>query len=242
LPEDDPDILERFLEFLYTGTYTDGVNSTWGKPSATAMMDPKTIRQKLQEPACGEQGLSTLHENASCDDQDRNWQSPSEETEESEEGLEDSEEEYDEDSPATSDEYDDVEERTTTMEAIALLPSEDALKTLANLRKDMTLPLRLYVMADKYDVPALKLLARNRFYRAAELVWREAEYFPDIVDELYETTPPSDTAMREIVCRLVGGWVLDPKVREKLRPVMAKHGEFAVGVMEYAIHSKAMGG
>lgn len=112
----------------------------------------------------------------------------------------------------------------------------EGLKQFADLRSDMTLPLRLYVMADKYDVPALRLLARDRFYRAVELVWEEAKCFPDVVDELYQTTPPTDTAMREIVCRLVAAVIHVPRVRDKMRSVMIKHGDFAVGVMEYSIH------
>ena len=65
------------------------------------------------------------------------------------------------------------------------LNKEEAMQRLVKIRNDMTLPLRLYIMADKYDVPALRLLARDRFYRAVELEWEHAECFPDVVDELH---------------------------------------------------------
>jgi hypothetical protein len=91
-------------------------------------------------------------------------------------------------------------------------------------------------MADKYDVPALKLLARDRFYRTAEVSWTTAECFPDVVDELYSCTPDTDLAMREIVCRLVGNSVHNNEARERMEPVMRKHGDFAVGVMNYTLH------
>ncbi|KAH6873832.1 BTB/POZ protein [Thelonectria olida] len=32
LPEDDPDILERFLEFFYTGSYSDNAKKISAKP------------------------------------------------------------------------------------------------------------------------------------------------------------------------------------------------------------------
>ncbi|KAF5576689.1 hypothetical protein FPCIR_12479 [Fusarium pseudocircinatum] len=213
LPEDDPDIVERFLEFLYTGTYTDGVNFTWGKPSKAALLDPETVIQNLQQPACGsgEEDMSSTEEEGSQD-----WITDDEPDEEYNE--------YDERSGSPSDNGD------------AAGDEKSELTKLAELRNDMTLPLRLYVLADKHDVPALRLLACDRFYRAVELVWEEAECFPDVVDELYETTPPTDTAMREIVCRLVAAVIHVPKVREKMRGVMMKHGDFAVGVMEYSIH------
>ncbi|KAF4963623.1 hypothetical protein FSARC_8408 [Fusarium sarcochroum] len=244
LPEDDPDILERFLEFLYTGTYSDGVKSTWGRPSDVAMMDPETVQRNLQDPAGVEQesipdnNPSTFIQEGDETEQvgqdpDPDYNPPDEE--------EDPDEEYNEyygENPWDSNEEaaDGQDELAKRMEDLSQLPKAEGIQQLADIRDEIELPLRLYVMADKYDVPALRLLARDRFYRAIELAWEQAECFPDIVDELYQTTPPTDTAMREIVCRLVGTRLLDVQVRDKMRPVMAKHGDFAVGVLEYAIH------
>lgn len=90
-------------------------------------------------------------------------------------------------------------------------------------------------MADKFDVPALKLLARDRFYRAAEMTWRIAEWFPAVVDEVYTTTPPTDVGMREIVCRLVASGIKQNGLRERMAGVMRKHGDFAVGVLSYVL-------
>lgn len=116
----------------------------------------------------------------------------------------------------------------------------ETLKDLANFRHEIVLHLRLYVMADKYDVPVMRLLARDRFYRAAELQWKFDDEFPDVVDELYSCTPESEVAMREIVCRLVGHAVKDKEVMTKMEPVMRKHGSFAVGVMNYALHESRL--
>ncbi len=103
---------------------------------------------------------------------------------------------------------------------------------------ELLLPLRLYVMVHEHDIPALKLLARNRFYRAAEVLWRHADCFPDVVDELYTSTPPSDVAMREIVCRLVASGIeRDSHQRSRMRGVMRKHADFALGVLEYMVAS-----
>ncbi|EEU40679.1 uncharacterized protein NECHADRAFT_33838 [Fusarium vanettenii 77-13-4] len=235
LPDDDPDVLERFLEFLYTGAYSDGVNQTWGKPSTVAMMSPEEVQENL---------------NNTPDDSDENdldYEPPSPTSTRSNSNSE-PEEEYNEyygDSASNSEQEpeDSPEEpRLESMSVMQLcellaLNKEEAMQRLVKIRNDMTLPLRLYIMADKYDVPALRLLARDRFYRAVELEWEHAECFPDVVDELYLGTPQTDTAMREIVCRIVGSRILSDRVRDKMRPVMEKHGDFAVGVMEYAIHS-----
>jgi hypothetical protein len=241
LPEDDPDVVERFLEFLYTGTYTYGVNFTWGKPSKAALLDPEAVIQNLQQPACGsqEEDMSSTEEEGSQagsqeggQDGSQDWVTDDEPDEEYNE--------YDERAGSPSDigdaAGDEKSKLTKAAEAVAEGRRQEGLNQLAELRNDMTLLLRLYVLADKYDVPALRLLAPVRFYRAVELVWEEAECFPDVVDELYQTTPPTDTAMTEIVCRLVTAVIHVPRIREKMRNVMMKHGDFAVGVMEYSIH------
>ncbi|KAG4252930.1 hypothetical protein FPRO03_08379 [Fusarium proliferatum] len=229
-PEDDPEVVERFLEFLYTGTYSDGVNFTWGKPSEAALLDPEAVIENLQQPACGSQEPA---------EGDEDWITY-DEADEDEQAEDEPDEEYNQyggRSGAPSENGDGVRDEESELAKIfGSCSRAEGLKKLAELRNDMTLPLQLYVMADKYDVPALRLLARDRFYRAAELVWEEAECFPDVVDELYQTTPPADTAMREIVCRLVASVIHVPRVRDKVRSVMMKHEDFAVGVMEYSIH------
>jgi hypothetical protein len=88
-------------------------------------------------------------------------------------------------------------------------------------------------MADKYNVPPVKLLARDRFYRTAESFWNPFEEFPSIVDEIYTSTPDTDLAIREIVCRLVANDYWNKDVQKRMTTIMRKHGEFAVGVLDY---------
>ncbi len=59
--------------------------------------------------------------------------------------------------------------------------------------------------------------------------------FTGVVDELYSTTPDTETEMRDTVCRLVGGGLRYDWLREKMEPVMRKHGDFAVGVLNYVL-------
>ncbi|RMJ09221.1 hypothetical protein CDV36_011168 [Fusarium kuroshium] len=265
LPDDDPDVLERFLEFLYTGAYSDDVNQTWGKPSIAAMMSPEEVLENLNNtpgvpedflagdgrpltPCYGPRNSNQVGPNGDdSDENDLDYEPPSPTSSRSNTNSE-PEEEYNEyygDGASNSEkEQEDSPEKPSlgtrsymNLSELVTLDKEEAMQRLVEVRNDMSLPLRLYIMADKYDVPALRLLARDRFYRAVELEWEHAECFPDVIDELYLGTPQTDTAMREIVCRIVGSRILSDRVREKMRPVMEKHGDFAVGVMEYAIHS-----
>ncbi|KAF5529917.1 hypothetical protein FMEXI_13846 [Fusarium mexicanum] len=142
LPEDDPDVVERFLEFLYTGNYSDGTNFTWGNPSKAALLDPETVIQNLQQPACGSQEMDMLSTVEGSDE----WVTDDEPDEEYND--------YDDrtGSPSDKGDVDEQSKLTKVTEAVGegRCSREEGLKQLAELRNDMTLPLRLYVMADKY--------------------------------------------------------------------------------------------
>ncbi|KAL2177482.1 uncharacterized protein P884DRAFT_269857 [Thermothelomyces heterothallicus CBS 202.75] len=280
LPDDDPNVLERFLQFLYTGNYEDETILDWHKPAEVSMMTPEEVAELLAEvpgvsvtaPAA-EQPLNDAAASSSAavppetagaadtanppppggnndddsDTEDGSYRSrlsngePDEPDEPAEEYNEFDAEDPEEDSSTDDHRSKDQINRRHSQLLRELGDSSAAERQLLNelrTRQSLFLPLRLYVMADKFDVPALKLLARDRFYRAAELAWREVECFPDVVDELYTTTPASDLAMREIVCRLVGCSIKDDEQRERMAPVMRKHGDFAVGVLNYFIESE----
>ncbi|KND88834.1 hypothetical protein TOPH_06483 [Tolypocladium ophioglossoides CBS 100239] len=93
--------------------------------------------------------------------------------------------------------------------------------------------LRVYVMADKFDVPGLKLLVRDRFYHSAAAYFETFDQFPDVVDELYETSPPYDQLMRDIPYRLIAAAWNRP-IMDKMVPVMLMHPDSAVGVLKAA--------
>ncbi len=153
----------------------------------------------------------------------------------------DSEPDYEPQDDETSEPEEEYNEFDRTDSGSNQGPADEMANFVSFASPKLFIPLRLYIMADKYDVPALRLLARDRFYRAAEAHWEDSDCFPDVVDELYSSTPETETAMREIVCRLVGCQVRDRDLRAKMEPVMRKHGEFAVGVLNYVLHSTYLG-
>ncbi|KAH0431805.1 hypothetical protein CcaCcLH18_06808 [Colletotrichum camelliae] len=271
LPEDEPSIFRRLLQFLYTGNYDDGVTPTLGKPAAISLLQPDEVADELDAPIGVEDPRRGKKVPRSTSTSSRR---PSHSAENPDGSDGDTDSVTDDESFSGSSGFDadgnrrqpsgiEPEEEYNEFygeneadlvgddDAIAALgkklrqpngAGDDVVaqvkKELYDARDDLFLHLRLYVMADKYDVPALKLLARERFYRSAELSWEVADEFPAVVDELYSDTIETHSAMRDIVCRLVGNQVGDVRTRERMDWVMKKHGEFAVGVMNYYILSK----
>ncbi|KAI8237252.1 Speckle-type POZ protein-like B [Colletotrichum sp. SAR 10_86] len=270
LPDDEPSIFRRLLQFLYTGNYDDGVTPTLGKPAAISLLQPDEVAHELDAPIGVEDprrgrkvprrtSTSSRHPSHSAENLDGGGDDTTSVTDDESfsgssgfdpgyirrqpSGTE-PEEEYNEFSGENvADELADDADDTINKKLSQSQGAGDDVVTLVKkelygARDDLFLHLRLYVMADKYDVPALKLLARERFYRSAELSWEVADEFPAVVDELYSDTIETHSAMRDIVCRLVGNQVGNVRTRERMEWVMKKHGEFAVGVMNYYILSK----
>lgn len=216
LPEDNPDILNMFLQFLYTGNYEDSEHpNVKNRPSSPAIVSSEEVEENLAQPAGSPQICSTLSDDDTEDGSfDPDAQEEEENSVEQEEVEQYEQNEFDEDSNYKSDK------------------EPPPYKT--DYTHSMSTSVRVYAMADKFDVLALKLLARERFYRSAERHAIHATDFPSVVDELFMTTNPEDILMREIPCRLIGNvYGTDKKFDESLQPVMRKHGDLALGVLNY---------
>ncbi|KAK3901776.1 BTB/POZ protein [Staphylotrichum tortipilum] len=254
LPEDDPAVLERFLQFLYTGTYTDVAGSASGPPSDACKLSPEEVQDQLDR-GPGVHTVCPADEESDAEPPDYNEEGGSEAELSDTTPAEPNEPPEEYESESFNDELSDAAEgppgypahynhlSTRLRQLATAFDTEEKARQIhldshVQMELELFLPVRLYVMADKFDVPALKLLARDRFYRAAELSWRVADCFPEVVDELYTNTAPTDLALREIVCRLVGASIKDAEQRGRMEEVMKKHGDFAVGVMNYMLLSE----
>ncbi|KAH6843420.1 hypothetical protein B0I37DRAFT_217667 [Chaetomium sp. MPI-CAGE-AT-0009] len=106
---------------------------------------------------------------------------------------------------------------------------EDPDGYLTELPHAMLTSVRMYAIADMFCAPALKVLARNRFYKAVELHMDSFD-FPDVVDEVFETTAPDDWALKDICVLLIRARCFGPRpdvgLLEALQPIFSKHDDF----------------
>lgn len=98
--------------------------------------------------------------------------------------------------------------------------------------------LRLYMVAHALGIEPLKLLARERFFMSC-VRHIEHEDFPKVIDELYTTTAADDVIMRDLPCRLIAPRMrlFEDSFKDRMEPIMHKHGILATGVMNYIIYS-----
>ncbi|KAH0556377.1 hypothetical protein GP486_005700 [Trichoglossum hirsutum] len=243
LPDDDPYILERLLQFLYTGTYEDDEYPALNGPSLFATMTPEEVQEELgQAPGINATGVSNAHEEVPEIESRDPTHTPGDKDDESDGSDGDYVEEEGEGGEGESEEqseieYNDFDESGGDDCAANLTEDTKEGSHQTDGPHSLFTSLRVYVMADKFSVPALKLLARKRFYRTAERVYVTCEDFPAVVDEMYRSTPPNDIAMRDIACRLIASQYSTERVlRERVDPVMREHGNLAVGVLNYMVY------
>ncbi|RTE73911.1 hypothetical protein BHE90_011665 [Fusarium euwallaceae] len=114
-------------------------------------------------------------------------------------------------------------------------------------RSTMKQSARVYILADKHDVPALRLLARDRFFEAGKKLstskwwpaatWDDTAFFSDIVKIIYDNTSEQDP-LRKALHMFVGMKTEDDMLKKRMREEMTLNGELAVGVVDYLTQAK----
>ncbi|KAI9927088.1 hypothetical protein MW887_003471 [Aspergillus wentii] len=241
LSEDDPAMLQRFFQFLYTGNYTDGEYFD-GLPSPIATMSPEEFREDEEyidpedDPAAQPTSILDYKYEGTLEDDDSDEDYIPNPGEPDPEPLQ-----YDSDDsdcpPSEKEHYTDrnVYREQSRIEKLFL-----RFNNQKRPKKDYPIALftslRMYVLADKYSVPALHYLAGLRFRRTAERHWNKYPQFLDVVDELFATTLPSDR-LQTWVCQLLAPCSkIEYVVNNIFKPIMDKHPALLGGIERRVEH------
>jgi hypothetical protein len=98
---------------------------------------------------------------------------------------------------------------------------------------------RVYAIADKYDIPPLKEIAKKRFETSAEKNWTHRD-FSGIVKEIFESTPTSDRGLRDIAIRIVASHADVLVQKDEFRALIEEVGDLGLNTMRLLLetHSK----
>ncbi|KAI1435223.1 hypothetical protein GGR50DRAFT_703318 [Xylaria sp. CBS 124048] len=259
VPDISSDTIYMVLQFLYGGNYSDYETiGGYHIPSYVAFMGPKEIAASLETLPGGlglrsesmSDGVSTVDGDYDDDDDgeycDVDMEEDEEEPQEEDPKGEKAKVESDSESPV-----DEVEEDTDR--------DDERIRTFQG--HNLFDSLRVYCAATRFNIQALKLLARDRFYRTAEKVlmfsyehdadneapWTIYDHqrryrsrlagaifydFPEVVDELYQTVPESDVVMRTIPAILIAAGYNIDEFRDWMRPLLEKYPDLALAVVE----------
>ena len=91
---------------------------------------------------------------------------------------------------------------------------------------------RVYALAEKYDIEGLKRLAAVIFDEIAEGLM--CEEFPAIVAAVFETTPSGDRGLRDVVSRICADHIDEVLTNENWKETLATNGEIALSIFKLA--------
>ncbi|KAK0616362.1 hypothetical protein B0T14DRAFT_567968 [Immersiella caudata] len=282
LHSDEPDTLQRLLEFMYTGTYQetrlsrktkvkkpkgDGLSASSGD-TCTLQGDEQVGIEEYEENRYARSltdhywGDGWYVDDGNLNRGDTDAEDEDDESEDEEDNYDDDDEgdvdEDDSDSdesyvghssesassePSTDDDDDDDDEEMGDAEDIAAeLNSDEELQVPKRHRcRSLFAHLRVYLLADKYKVEPLRKLARHRFKMEAEIVYRTAPEWPDVVDELLATSRDDDHFIRDIPTVLTASMLnTEAKFHWRMFPILQKHGGFTLRVMDHLAMSQKL--
>ena len=95
----------------------------------------------------------------------------------------------------------------------------------------------VYAVADKYDIPELKELAKRKFHALVKNEWTSIE-FEAVRDAVFGTVPSQDMGLRSIMCQLCIHHFQDIVKDVRLRSVVLSSEELAHALLENAMREK----
>ena len=96
----------------------------------------------------------------------------------------------------------------------------------------MVFNVKVYSVADKYDVPALKSQARQKFETTAKTCW-DMDDFPDAVVQVYNSTTSIDRGLREVVVDIACEHIDELLSKQGFRDVLEETLGFASDVAQF---------
>ncbi|KAF5589121.1 hypothetical protein FPCIR_6909 [Fusarium pseudocircinatum] len=111
---------------------------------------------------------------------------------------------------------------------------------------EIILAMHLFIMAQKYNIPALQLLCQDRFYTAARnrwvnktwTDWEATKEFEDVVLDVYGSTQEVNTPLWRALCKLICVKKDGDKMKERMMAVKGEHVFLDEGVGKYMLEPR----
>lgn len=90
---------------------------------------------------------------------------------------------------------------------------------------------KVYVAADKYDIPGLRTLAADKFTTAIATQWNTAS-LPTCLDFIYHQLPDSDTVLKKVALKVIAEHIKELEDRGEFVAMFKAGGEIAFDVLQ----------
>lgn len=87
----------------------------------------------------------------------------------------------------------------------------------------------MYALADYYNIPGLKDLAKTKFCQAAQIHWNSPE-FGEVIEIIFTSTPSGDRGLRQAVKEIIQGH-LSVMEKPEIESIMRELPDFAYDLL-----------
>ena len=105
----------------------------------------------------------------------------------------------------------------------------------------MMLNVRVYSLADKYDIAEMKILAKSKFEALLKEAWSHID-FASVVEEIFDTTPKDHNELRQLVSRAAATHMKDLLDHSSdWRNLIIANGEISLAMLKVATENHEEG-
>jgi len=94
---------------------------------------------------------------------------------------------------------------------------------------------KVYIIADKFDIPGLKLAAKEKYQEAKLIEWNCPSFFESL-KLMYENTLATDRLLKEVAIEVVAKHVKELVDREEFGSLCKESGEIAFDVLKASLN------
>lgn len=248
----DVETLDRVLDFCYRRTYSDGEYPETVAP-CLARMTVSEISDVLETPLAIVSDVRGLEGCLECNVPDDTEEEQCALREEERPDKAQNANQTPEEPPNTREEQNTAEEQGQVEDADEYMPCScdihfnlhDDRGTFPRMPGRMALQqppyaislfanFKVYIAAKELQIPALQLVARERFAHSLQTHWHRFADFPALIELVYSLTDESDP-LRMLVCQVVAA-SYDSKFEmafgDEIRGLMGRNGQFAAEVLD----------
>lgn len=100
----------------------------------------------------------------------------------------------------------------------------------------MMFNVNMYTIADKYDIPSLKVAAKKKFGSAVKFYWRRSHLMVtnvlvEVISAVYNSTPTTNEGLRDVLAQVAHEQIEYLVDDDDFRHVLEQYPRFAIDIM-----------
>ncbi|RYN15717.1 hypothetical protein AA0119_g13004 [Alternaria tenuissima] len=117
----------------------------------------------------------------------------------------------------------------------------DASGSATGIASPMVFNVKVYSIADNYEIPALKTIASQKFKESVKTCWNMDD-FPPAIAEVYGSTPPNDQGLRSVIVDVACEHITELLQKQGFCDILEETAGFALDLVQVQASTRGSNG